>query len=296
MKKLLILTLIAAFTCCRTKEAAWDATGVFEATEVVVSAETSGVLKRFIVQYGMHVDSTEHLGYIDTVQLHLDKMRLRSTKRGVTVRSQDVSKQIASTHQQIQWLKGEKARYERLYTLNAATKQQVEELTNEISVQEKQLSAQQSMLERNNRGIADDGVSLDIQVAQINEQICRSIICSPITGNILTKYAEQGEFVATGSRLFTVADMKNLFLRAYITADMITQIKLGQQVKVYADFGDAEQREYQGKVVWIADKGEFTPKTIQTRDERANMVYAVKVAVTNDGYLKIGMYGQMVVE
>ena len=158
---------------------------------------------------------------------------------------------------------------------------------------EKQLAAQTELLVNNNQGISGESTALENQIAQIEDQLLKSRITSPIQGTVLTKYAEQGEFTAPGKALFKVSDMQQMYLRAYITSDQLTQLKQGQPVIVYADFGEEQMRTYPGTISWIADKAEFTPKTIQTRNERANLVYAVKIAVTNDGYLKNGMYGEV---
>lgn len=279
---------------CGTKEVKWDATGVFEATEVVVSAEGNGNLVEFNITEGQTVDPSEIIGHIDTVQLHLKRLQLLSQNRGTLSRRQDIAKQIAATEEQIRWQKSEKERFTKLLSLNAATAKQVDDIANQIMVLEKQLVAQRSTLENSNRSITDESSAIEIQVAQIEDQLLKCRVMSPIRGTVLVKYAEQGEYAQTGKPLFEVVDMDDIFLRAYITADQLTRMQLGQSVKVYSDFGATEQREYDGTVTWISSRSEFTPKTIQTRDERANLVYAVKIAVHNDGYLKIGMYGQMV--
>ena len=176
---------------------------------------------------------------------------------------------------------------------NAANQKQLDDINAQILVLERQLTAQTELLENSNKNISEQSSGLEVQVVQINDQIQKSIISSPINGTILSKYAEQGELATQGRALFKVADIEHMFLRAYITASQLTQVKIGQAVKVYADFGEKEMKEYSGTITWISDKSEFTPKTIQTRDERANLVYAVKVAVKNDGYLKYGMYGEL---
>jgi HlyD family secretion protein len=185
------------------------------------------------------------------------------------------------------------ARFEKLLQSNAANQKQVDDIKAHIALLEMQLAAQTESLENGNKSISGESSALEIQVAQVEDQLKKSIITSPISGTVLSKYAEQGEFAVQGKALFKVADISNMYLRAYITSDQITQVKIGESVKVFADFGKKEMREYSGTVTWISDKAEFTPKTIQTRNERANLVYAVKIAVKNDGYLKKGMYGQV---
>jgi HlyD family secretion protein len=195
--------------------------------------------------------------------------------------------------EQIATQKRELARFGNLVKLNAANQKQVDDIQSQLSVLEKQLAAQTELLVNNNQGISGESTALESQIAQIEDQLLKSRITSPIQGTVLTKYAEQGEFTAPGKALFKVSDMQQMYLRAYITSDQLTQLKQGQPVTVYADFGEDKMRTYPGTISWIADKAEFTPKTIQTRNERANLVYAVKIAVTNDGYLKNGMYGEV---
>jgi HlyD family secretion protein len=220
-------------------------------------------------------------------------MQLLASMTAVDSRSYNVSLQIASTKQQIAKQQTELARFQNLLRSNAATQKQVDDIAAQIDFLQKQLAAQTETLNNTNRSLSGESRALQIQVEQITDLIRKSIISSPITGTVLAKYAEAGEVTAQGKALFKVGDINNLFLRAYITADQLTQLKLGQTVKVFADFGKKERKEYPGTITWISDKAEFTPKTIQTRNERANLVYAVKIAVKNDGYIKIGMYGEV---
>lgn len=292
--KTLTLSLLAlSLFSCKSKEVKWDATGTFESTEVIVSAEGNGKLIYFNATEGQQLQKDSIIGLIDTTQLVLQKMQLLASNESALSQRADIAKQVAATEQQISFQKSEKIRFENLVALNSATQKQVDDIVNNIAVLEKQLVAQHSTLEKTNTSLIEQSVAFGQQIAQVEDNIHKSLVVSPIDGTLLVKYAEAGEFATIGKPLFSVADMNNIFLRAYITADMLTKMKLGQQVKIYADFGKDQQREYAGTVTWIADKAEFTPKNIQTRDERANMVYAVKIAVANDGYLKNGMYGQM---
>ncbi len=293
MKKLLILGLILMAVSCQNGKYKYDASGVFEATEVIVSAEAAGKLMVFDLNEGQEIRMNEEIGYIDTIQLHLSKMQLLSNMGTVNSRRQDISKQIAATQQQIATQKREQERTQRLIEANAATNKQLDDIVAQIAVLEKQLAAQLSTLERGNMGVSSESSALDIQVAQIEDQLMKSHIVSPIDGTVLVKYAEQGEFTSVGKPLFKVADLKNMILRAYVTSGQLTQLKIGQKVTVYADYEEKESRSYQGEVIWISGKSEFTPKTIQTRDERVNLVYAIKIAVANDDLLKIGMYADV---
>lgn len=294
MKKLVIIISALFVTSCGSDKVKWDATGTFEATEITVSAEVNGSLLMFAVEEGTQLEEGRLVGQIDTVQLYLKKLQLIASRSSAMSSRQDIAKQIAATEQQIEFQTSEKKRFETLLSQNAATGKQVDDIVNQIAVLKKQLSAQRSSLETSNKSITENGESLEIQIAQVEDQLKKCRIVSPVTGTALVNFVEEGEYATTGKPLFTVADMTNIYLRAYITADQLTQMKLGDSVKVYCDFGKESEHEYPGRVEWISSKAEFTPKTIQTREERANQVYAVKIAVVNDGYLKIGMYGEVV--
>ena len=291
--RLFFIGLIALFSSCGNKNNQYDASGIFEATEVTISAQANGELMEFNVTEGESVEENKQIGYIDTTQLYFKKMQLLANMKAVESRQYNVAKQIASIRQQIATQKNEQKRFENLVKSNAANQKQLDDINAQIAVLEAQLTAQKETLENNNKGISGESSGLAMQVAQIENQIEKSIISSPINGIILSKYAERGELAIQGRSLFKVADIENMKLRVYITADLLTSLKIGQEVKVYADQGKSDRKEYSGTVIWISEKAEFTPKTIQTRDERANLVYAVKVAVKNDGYIKKGMYGDI---
>ena len=278
---------------CSNKNSQYDASGVFEATEVMVAAQANGELLKFSVMEGQQVEANVPLGYIDSTQLHLKKMQFLASIKAVESRQYNVSRQIASIRQQIATQEAEQRRYENLLKSNAANQKQLDDINAQIELLKKQLDAQTETLENNNRSVSGERSGLVMQIAQIDDQIKKSLIVSPINGTILAKYAQHGELATQGRILFKVADIENMHLRVYITADQLTTLKIGQTVKVYADKGKSDRNEYLGTVIWISDRAEFTPKTIQTRDERANLVYAVKIAVKNDGYIKKGMYGEI---
>ena len=286
----IFLSLTAA---CGNGNGDYDASGTFESTEIIVSAEANGKIMRFNVEEGDLLKDGQEVGYIDTVQLYLKKMQLLTSVKSVQSRRSDIAKQIAATKEQIAKAEKEKKRNENLLKSNAATQKQVDDIDSQLAVLQKQLAAQISTLQNSNQSVTEESSAMEIQVAQVEDQLQKSHIISPINGTVLSKYAEAGELATQGKPLFKIADIENMYLRAYSIADQLTQMKLGQEVKVFADYGEDGKREYTGKVTWISDKAEFTPKTIQTRDERANLVYAVKIAVKNDGYLKIGMYGEV---
>jgi HlyD family secretion protein len=280
-------------SACGNKNGNYDATGTFEATEVIVSSEASGKLMDFNVTEGDQLQQGKEVGYVDTVQLYLKKLQLQANTTTVRSRKQDVNKQIAAIKQQIATQQKEKNRFENLVKSNAANQKQVDDINAQIAYLQKQLAAQTSTLENNNAGVTGESSSLEIQIAQLEDQLRKCHITSPISGTVLSKYAEKGELATPGKALFKVADIETMYLRAYITSDQLSKIKIGQKVKVFADYGSDNVKEFPGTVSWISNKSEFTPKGILTKDERANLVYAVKIAVKNGGDIKIGMYGEV---
>lgn len=285
-----LLSLIA-LSACGSGTPKYDATGTFETTEVLVSAEASGRLLRFDIEEGTNLEAGQNIGLIDTVQLYLKKLQLQASMKSVESQRPDFNKQIAAIKQQIATAEREKQRVENLLKAGAANQKQLDDWDAQLALLNRQLVAQKSSLQNSTTSLTEQGSSVGIQVAQVEDQLSKCYITSPISGIVLTKYAEAGELAAVGKPLFKVADMQRMYLRAYITSAQLSGVKLGQQVTVYSDYGTDEHREYPGVVTWISDRSEFTPKTILTKDERANLVYAVKIAVENDGFLKIGMYG-----
>ena len=278
---------------CTSQEEQYDASGIFETTEVIVSAKGTGELQSFQVEEGQAVRQGEVLGWIDTLQLSLKDRQLAASLLATESKRLDEKRQVAHLRQQIENLQREKERFTTLLNAKATTAKQVDDIDYQIKVLQNQLVATQEQINSSNSSLSRQGESIQAQRAQLEDQIRNSMISSPITGTVLTKYAEQGEFAVPGKALFKVADVSRMKLRAYITADQLTQLQIGQAVVVYADRGTTDRKRYAGRVVWIADKAEFTPKTIQTRNERANLVYAVKIAVENDGFIKRGMYGEV---
>ena len=293
-KFLIFLSVVASFSACRSSDGDFDASGTFEATEVIISAESMGQIIDFKLMEGMDVTENQVLGIIDSTQLYLKKQQLLATQQALLTRRPNMSKQIAAIEQQIITAKSERKRIQNLVNAQAANQKQLDDVNAQIAVLEKQLVASKSSIGIADNGIMGDNEALKIQVEQIEDQLKKCKICAPINGTILLKYAEQGELAVVGKPLLKLADTKNMILRAYITADQLSTIKVGQKVKVFADSGEDESKELAGTVGWVSSKSEFTPKTIQTRDERANLVYAVKINVENDGFLKIGMYGNLI--
>ena len=289
----LLATIVSIFlVSCSNSDGDVDASGTFETTEIIVSTESMGKIMQLNVEEGQQLNFNQRVGYIDTTQLYLKKLQLVASKKALQSRRPDIQKQIAALEQQIETAKTERKRVENLVKAEASTTKQLDDANAQIKVLEKQLEATKSSLENTSNSILGDNEALQIQIEQIEDQLQKCYITSPISGVILTKYAEQGELATPGKALFKIGDVTNMILRAYVTSDQLTQIALGQKVKVYADYGE-DRKEYEGVVSWISSKSEFTPKTIQTRDERANLVYAVKINIKNDGLLKIGMYGNV---
>jgi HlyD family secretion protein len=283
---------LALIACAKGEDKA-DASGAFEATEIIVSAEANGRILRFDASEGQVLKAGQVVGAIDGAQLELRRRQLLATKLSVESRRSDADLQLAAIAQQIDTAGKERLRVQNLIKANAANQKQLDDIDAQIAALEKQERAQRTSIAQGNQGVSAEGASLDIQVAQLDDQIAKCAIASPIDGTVLVKYAEKGEYAAQGKALFKIADMESMVLRAYVTASQLSRLKLGQEAKVLVDFGDKETREYPGRVEWISDKSEFTPKTAQTRDDRASLVYAIKVAARNDGYLKIGMYGKV---
>ena len=286
-----LCSLLALFSACGNGAPKYDVTGTFETTEVLVSAEASGRLLYFDIEEGMLLKAGEEVGVVDTVQLYLKKLQLEASIKSVEEQRPDILKQVAATKEQISAAGRERNRVANLLKVGAANQKQLDDAEDQLEVLRKQLVAQNSTLSNSHQSLTWQSSSVGIQVAQVEDQLKKCHIASPITGTVLAKYAEAGELTAMGTPLFKVADTEQMYLRAYITSEQLSQVKLGQKVTVFSDYGTDEHKQYPGVVTWISDTSEFTPKTILTKNERANLVYAVKIAVHNDGLLKIGMYG-----
>jgi HlyD family secretion protein len=289
----MMMCCVLCLAACEDRVNDFDATGSFEATEVTVSAEAAGRILSFGVTEGMTVTAHEWLGAVDSVQLHLSRLQLLQSASSVRSNRPDVKKQIATLQEQIAKQQTERARVENLLAAGAATQKQLDDIRSAIAVLQRQIAAQQSALQNSISSLDAQSSAIEIQIAQVEDRLAKCIIRSPVTGTVLAKYAEAGELAATGKPLFKVADLQRMFLRAYVTSAQLADMKIGQEVRVFADFGGDHRREYAGVVAWIADKSEFTPKNIQTRTDRENLVYAIKVTVVNDGFIKIGMYGEL---
>lgn len=309
MKHIVFIALIAIsmLTACKNGNGNADASGTFEANEVIVSAESSGKLTSFTMEEGQLIAKDSVVGTVDATNISLQKEQVESSIQALGEKTADVSPQVkllenqlAVQQSQLNNLLHEQGRIQNLLKQDAATGKQLDDINAQVDVAKRsmnvtrqQIQVQQNNVATQNRSILSEGKPLQKRVAQLEDQLKKTTIVNPIAGTVLTKYAEQGEITSAGKALYKIADLSTITLRAYITGTQLSQVKLGQAVKVLVDDGAKKYKEFTGTITWISDKAEFTPKTIQTKEERANLVYAMKIKVKNDGYLKIGMYGEV---
>lgn len=286
-----VIALVTAASCSKDME--YDASGNFEATDVTLSAESSGKILMLDVNEGDTVSTGQIIALIDTAQLHFQKEQLLFQHSASNVSRPDISLQLASLRRELDKQIYERDRVQRLLADGAATSKQLDDVNSAIRVLEDRISAQQSTLNNNTASINESSSAIESQIRQISDRIEDCKIISPIGGTILTKYCEPGEYAVPGKPLVKVADLGKIYLRAYFTSSQLAEIKLGQQVTVFANFGGDKLYEYPGTIIWISSESEFTPKNIQTQDSRSNLVYAAKIAVKNDGRLKIGGFGNV---
>jgi len=287
----------------------YDASGNFEADEVIVSAEQNGEIQSFTVKEGDQLAAGQTVGQIDVAIPTLQKEQVQASIKALQEKTHDpvperelVRRQLLVQEAQLQQQYRERTRTENLVKSDAATQKQLDDINALIVQMERQLNVTRQQLQLNNsnistqnRSILSEKAPLEKSLAQFAEQIRKGQIVNPISGVVLQRYALQGEMATTGKPLYKIANIDTLYLKAYVTGVTLPQIKLGQQVQARIDQGKKNYKTYPGEITWISGKSEFTPKTIQTKNERANLVYAIKVRVKNDGYLKIGMYGEMLI-
>lgn len=292
MKRLFyVLPLLAIVSC--NNEPDYDAQGTFEATEIVLSSEGTGRILSFDVAEGETINANSVVGVIDSLQLHLQREQLKAQKSALLSSLPDKEKQVASLRRQLAKQRTELQRVKNMLSDGAATTKQRDDIEAQITILEGQLSATLSTLDNNTSTINENATALEAQIAALDDRIAKCNISSAVGGTVLIKYAEAGEFTTIGKPLMKVADLENIYLRAYLTSCQLANVNLGDEVSVIADFGGDERYDYKGRVAWISAESEFTPKSIQTKDSRANLVYAVKIAVKNDGRLKIGLAGEV---
>jgi len=306
MKKIISLTSLLILSACSPKNT-YDASGNFTADEVIVSAQQTGQLIAYEVEEGKTLTEGQKVGQINVEVLKLQKEQVEATISSLKEKTLSPADQVALIRSQYEVQKAqldqqqrELARVQQLVAGGAATQKQLDDLTAIVDQLHKQLAVTQNQLRvsltninTQNRNVMSQEAPLQKNAEAVQVQINQGEIINPIMGTVLVNYALKGEMQTFGKPLYKIANMETLTLKAYITGDQLTQIKLGQQVTVRTDAGEGKQRTYEGEITYIASKAEFTPKTIQTKSERANLVYAIKVKVKNDGYLKIGMYGEV---
>lgn len=289
----LCLPILGLLASCTGDANKFDASGSFEAVETIVSAEAAGVLKSFDIEEGQVLEAGQLIGYVDSTQLYLKKLQLEAQMEAVLSHRPDVQVQLASLQEQLKTAEREQVRISNLAKADAVPSKQLDDINAEVAMVKRNIAAQRSALLISSEGLSKEALPLGVQVEQVEDQLRKSRIYNPIPGTVLVKYAEEFEMTAQGKPLYKIADLETIILRAYITGDQLPLVKLGQEVTVLTDDGSGGYAEAKGTVTWISSAAEFTPKTIQTQDERANMVYATKVKVDNDGRFKIGMYGEV---
>jgi HlyD family secretion protein len=289
--KITSYTLLVILLSCNSGDNVNEASGVFEATEIIVSAETSGNLLSFSIEEGDDISKGQIVGQIDSTQLHLQKLQVMANQKAVLSNQPNIKSQLLAIQKEIESAEIDKARIENLLKGDVATQKQLDDINARLAVLYANLDAKKRSLSISTEAIDAQSAAMDVQIISIEDQLAKSTIKSPLEGTVLVKYAEESELTGTGKPLFKIADLSNMILVAYLTSDQLSNISIGQKVKVYAEYGEEGNKEYDGTITWISSKSEFTPKTVQTQNERANLVYAVKISVPNDGFIKIGMYG-----
>ncbi len=293
---LFLLTLLLLWSC-KDHSSDYSAQGIFEAEEIVVSAVTSGELLRLDISEGDQLEEGQVVGLIDTTFLALQKDLVDTQQATIDAAGQiNASTQVAPLEAQLKALNKERDRYAPLVARGVIAQRTLDEIDAKISAVKGQIAAARATISQQNRSTSGSGDALTVQESQVDQMISRSFIKAPISGTVLTVYLHQGELAGQGMPLFRLANLQQMYLRAYVTAEQLQHVTLGQQVSVYSDMGEEEAQAYTGEVVWISDRAEFTPKNIQTPDARASLIYAIKVRVPNDGKLRIGQYGRVVLD
>lgn len=292
-KAFCLLTALYSLAACTEPEKIYDASGAFEAVETIISAEANGKILQLTVEEGQRLDAGQVVGYLDSMPAHLSKQQLLQNKKAILSGRPETNVQLQALKAELANLLLDRDRTENLVKTGVAAQKQLDDANAKVAVLEARIAAQQSTLQVSTGTLNEQGGSVDAQMDELNDRLKKYLIVNPVQGTVLTKYAEPFEVASQGRPLYKIADLSTIILRAYITGDQLQQVKVGQAVEVSTDDGNGGYRQMEGIISWINSEAEFTPKTIQTKNERANLVYAIKVRVKNDGYLKIGMYGQV---
>lgn len=289
----IVAVAVLSLSSCHKKDLLFDASGTFEAEETIISAQANGAINAFNIEEGQVLRAGQTIGYIDSLQLHLKKKQLEAQVVALFGKKPDIPVQLSALQEQLKNVEKNKTRIANLVKGKAATQKQLDDINTQVGILKKQIAAEQSTLTISTKGINKNAVPLQLQIAQLNDEINKCNIINPINGTVLVKYAEAHEVATIGKPLYKIANLSLINLRVYVTGNQLPQIKLNQKVTVLTDDGNGGYKKTSGNIIWISDEAEFTPKTIQTKEERANKVYAIKVAVKNDGTYKIGMYGEI---
>jgi len=295
MKKNIIpIAFIAAlcFSCGNNDDPA-DASGSFEAVETIISAEASGKILAFTISEGENLRVGQVIGAIDSTQLYLTKLQLLQSKKAILSGRPNTGVQIESLKKELKNAVDDRNRIAGLVKGGVASQKQLDDAEAKVSILQARIDSQSSSLGTTTSSLNEQAATTEIQLAQVEDQLKKCRVVNPVSGMVLTKYAEPSELTSIGKPLYKIADLSTMILRAYVTGNQLAQLKLNQKVKVSTDDGNGGLATTEGSITWISDKAEFTPKTIQTKDERANLVYAIKVSVKNQGAYKIGMYGEV---
>jgi len=291
--KLIYLVLLLSILSCKEKANNYDASGSFEATETIIAAEATGKILQLNIDEGQQLDSGQLIGFIDSAQLQLTRLQLMQSKKAILSSRPESKTQVEALRTELANAVLDRNRTAKLVEGGVASQKQLDDADAKIATLQSKIVAQESSLQTTTSSITEQGNTVNAQMNEITDQLKKCVIVNPVKGTVLSKYAEQYEMAVLGKPLYKIADISTIILRAYITGDQLQQVKIGQRIKVFTDDGKGGYKEREGVITWINEKSEFTPKTIQTKNERANLVYAMKVNVKNDGYLKIGMYGEV---
>ncbi len=290
---ILLSALTLLLFSCNNGKLKSDAAGNFEAVETVVSAEASGKILAFSITEGEVLKPGQVVGYIDSTQLYLTKLQLKQSRKAILTGRPDITTQLESLQKELANAISDRNRIQNLVKGEVASQKQLDDANTRVEVLQARIDAQKSALSTNSNALTEQGGTVEVQLAMIEDQLKRCRIVNPVEGTVLAKYTEPFEMTAQGRPLYKIADLNNMYIRIYVSETQLSQIKTGQKVQVLIDSDDKDYKKYEGTISWISSKAEFTPKIIQTKEERVTLVYAVKVLVKNDGYLKIGMPGEV---
>lgn len=288
-----LATVALVLVACNERDVEFDASGTFEAVETIISAEAAGKIMAFTIREGEQLKAGQVVGYVDTVELHLQRLQLEQNRKAVLSGRPRITAQTQALREQLSTARRERERMSNLVEGGVATKKQLDDATAQVATLEAQIAGMESTLNTTTSSINEQGSMVDVQLQQIREKLRKAVIINPVNGTVLTKYAEPFEITSPGKPLYRIADLSFITLRAYITGEQLARVRLNDKIKVFTDDGRDKFREATGTVMWISDKAEFTPKSVHTKDERSNLVYAVRIGVPNDGTYKIGMYGEI---